>query len=108
MLARVLPVLVAMLLKTRRVVYVHTAGPYPGLRQILGLISDDGVQFLHTGEFRPFTPQSGTGDVLAAVQMCPDGRWSKGMRLRSTDRYALFQEKCVQPAVVATPEEPAA
>lgn len=96
-----------MIVKLRRVVFRHTAGPYPGLAQILGLMSDDGVGFIHTGEYRPFTPNSGTGDILAAIPMPPDGRWSKGMRLKSTDRYVLYQESLVQ-AAPDVAQEPAA
>lgn len=97
-----------MTLKPRRLVYRHTAGPHPGLVQILGFVTDEGVAYLHTGEFRPFGPQSGTGDILQPVQMAPDGRWSKGMRLAGNDRFVLYQEVCVQPAPAAAVQEPAA
>lgn len=78
----------------RRVVYRHTAGPYPGLRQIMGLADARTVVFLHSGEAR--TLEAGMPDRMAAVAMWPDGRASKGMRLKSTDRYVLYQESPVE------------
>jgi hypothetical protein len=80
----------------RRIVYIHTAGPYAGLRQILGLSAPEGVLFLHTGELRAHSGPP--PDVLAPIAMPPDGRISAGMRLKSTDRYVLYQERLRTPA----------
>jgi hypothetical protein len=60
----------------RRVILRHTAGPYPGLRQILGVV--EGV-----GELP---------DILRDIVIRPSGRPATAMRLRSTRRYVLYQE----------------
>lgn len=76
----------------RRLVVRHTAGPYPGLRQIIGLVKDAGVEYFHTGQFRPWGG-AGNGDVLNQVQLWPEGRLANLMRLRGDDRYVLYQER---------------
>ena len=77
--------------RMRRIVYRHTAGPYPGLRQILAVASNEYLDYLHTRERRSLDPGP-LPDMLAPVPMWPDGRMSKGMRLKSTDTYVLYQE----------------
>lgn len=76
----------------RRIVLRHTAGPYPGLRQIIGVMSDTAVQYLHTGEIRPFGP-AGNGDTLNRVQCWPDGREATLLRMKGNNRYCLYQEQ---------------
>lgn len=61
----------------RRLCVRHTAGPYPGLTQIIGLVKTD----------KPLP------EMLTGVAMSPDGRKAKVMRLRTTDKYALYQEQ---------------
>lgn len=67
---------------TRRIVLAHTAGPYPGLRQILGV----------------FNAHDSVPDILPAypapaISLPPDGRLGKALRLRSNDKYVLYQEQ---------------
>jgi hypothetical protein len=76
----------------RRIVVRHTAGPYPGLRQIIGAMTETGVQYFHTGESRPFGG-GGNGDTLNQVRLWPDGRVGLLMRMKSNNRYALYQEQ---------------
>lgn len=85
--------------RLRRVVYRHTAGPYPGLRQIVGLMTPEGVQFLHTNPpfGRAFGPD-GKGDRLEPIPMWPDGRLSAGLRLKTTDRWVMYQESPLEVA----------
>ena len=81
----------------RRVIYQHTRGPWKGVHQIIALELRDTPQgvgrlgYLHTREIRALEPGP-MPDRLAAIPMTPDGRQSKGMRLKSTDRYVLYQE----------------
>jgi hypothetical protein len=80
----------------RRIVYRHTAGPYPGLHQILALeLRGEGgtgaLFYLHTGEQRALEPGP-LPDRLAPIPMCPDGRMAKGMRLKTSDKWVLYQE----------------
>lgn len=91
------------LVDIRRIVAIHTSGPYPGLRQIIGVMNDVAVQYLHTGEVRPFGP-AGNGDTLNKVLMWPDGRECTLLRLKGNTRYALYQEQ----RVASSPVEGAA
>ena len=75
-----------------RIVYQHTTGPYPGLRQILAVTSDTAIHYLHTGEQRTLDPGP-LPPCLAPVTMWPDGRMAIGMRLKTNDRYVLYQER---------------
>jgi hypothetical protein len=78
----------------RRLVYLHSAGPYVGLRQIVGVV-DDSFIYYDTGaraEMRSLEPGSPLPDKLAAIEMLPDRRLAKAMRLKSTDTYALYKE----------------
>jgi hypothetical protein len=85
------------MIMTRRIVYQHTRGPWVGLRQILAVTFEGNehtsphLGYLHTGEVRAleFGPLP---DRLAPVAMPPDGRLSKGMRLKSSDKYVLYLE----------------
>jgi hypothetical protein len=81
----------------RRIVYLHTAGPWIGLRQILGGEFREGqspgsLVYFHTGETKALAAGP-LPDRLAPVQMAPDGRVSKGMRLKTTDKYVLYVER---------------
>jgi hypothetical protein len=77
----------------RRIVYRHTRGAYPGLRQILALASeeDNSLRYLHTGEVRRLEVGP-LPDRLAAVQLPFDGRIGRGMRLKTSDKYVVYQE----------------
>jgi hypothetical protein len=81
----------------RRVVLVHTAGPYPGLRQILGLTPD----FVDSAGCLPeVLPQH----PAPAVALPPDGRFGKALRVHSNDKYVVYAEKPVEmDAVVEVP-----
>lgn len=74
----------------RRIVFRHTAGPYPGLRQITAIATDTSIMYLHSGVVRAH--EGPLPDKLAAHPMWPDGRMARGMRLKSTDTYVLYQE----------------
>jgi hypothetical protein len=76
----------------RRLVVRHTSGPYPGLRQIIGVLTDTGVSYFHTEQFRPWGG-NGNGDVLNRVVLWPDGREATLMRMKGNTLYALYQEK---------------
>ncbi len=77
----------------RRIVYRHTRGDYPGLRQILALASEEAntLHYLHTGEVRKLEVGP-LPDRLAPVQMPFDGRIGRAMRLKTSDKYVLYQE----------------
>lgn len=79
-------------LNIRRIVVRHTAGPFPGLRQIIGVMTDTAVEYFHTGQVRPFGP-AGNGDTLNQVQLWPDGRVATLLRMKGNNRYALYQEQ---------------
>lgn len=66
----------------RRIVVRHTAGPYAGLRQILGVTDSE------PGELPDILP--GPGEV---APMFPDNRPARALRLKSTNRYVLYQEQ---------------
>jgi hypothetical protein len=78
---------------TRRVFVRHTAGPYPGLLQMVGLLvqGDDGAEVRRVDN-GVVLPLARGGDVLNGQQLGPDGRISNLLRLRSTDRWVLYQE----------------
>lgn len=81
----------------RRIVYQHTRGPWIGLSQILAMEIRKTPQgrgklgYLHTGKLRDLDPGP-MPDRLAPVAMQPDGRMAKGMRLKTTDKYVVYQE----------------
>ena len=81
----------------RRIVYRHTAGPYVGLRQILGVEVRKTLQgpghllLLHIGEWMALDPGP-MPDVIQPIPLFPDMRMAKGMRLRTSDKYVLYQE----------------
>ena len=70
----------------RRVVLCHTAGPYPGLRQIIGVFTADDAAMGRIPEVLPAHPQE-------AARLWPDGRLAKALRLHSTDRYVMYTEQ---------------
>lgn len=72
----------------RRVVLLHTAGPYPGLRQIIGLF--EGADTAPSPEV---LPAPGTG---MALTMWPDGRHARALRLKATPKFVLYQERPVE------------
>ena len=77
----------------RRIVYRHTRGDYVGLRQILAIADEDTnrLTYLHTGEARAL--EAGPlPDRLAPVAMPFDGRIGRAMRLKTSDKYVLYQE----------------
>ena len=76
----------------RRVYVRHTSGPYPGLRQLIGLMYDTGVYFYHTDESRPFG-QQGNGDTLNRVLLWPDARMATLLRMKGNNSYVLYQEQ---------------
>lgn len=77
----------------RRIIYQHTRGPWKGMHQFLAVENTDmqAVCYLHTGEIRGVEPGP-LPDKLAAVAMFPDGRMARAMRLKTTDKYVLYQE----------------
>jgi hypothetical protein len=70
----------------RRIVLQHTAGPYPGLRQIIGTFTADNAELGQIPDIIPAHPQP-------AAPMWPDGRLAKALRLKSTERYVLYVEQ---------------
>jgi hypothetical protein len=77
----------------RRIVYRHTRGDYAGLRQILALADEDTnlLTYLHTGEAR-MLERGPLPDKLAPVALPFDGRIGRGMRLKTSDKYVMYQE----------------
>lgn len=71
----------------RRIVLRHTAGPYAGLRQIIGCFGGD----VEIPEVIPAHPQG-------PAPLWPDGRLAKALRLKSTDRYVLYTEQIADEA----------
>lgn len=80
----------------RRIVLQHNAGPYAGLRQIMGT-------FPETASERDQVPE-----LVPAMPWWPDGRVSKALRLQSTDRWVLYSEQVtvVPPAASQEPDKP--
>lgn len=76
----------------RRIIFEHTEGVFKGLRQIVGVQREKDIVYTHTEPYMVRTHEGPLPDVLASIPMTPDGRWSRGMRLKTTDRYALYQE----------------
>lgn len=66
----------------RRIVLRHTAGPYAGLRQIVGYFEED----VELPEVIPAHPQG-------PAPLWPDGRLAKAMRLKSNNRYVEYVEQ---------------
>lgn len=75
----------------------HTAGPYPGLRQICGSFSLEDTEGGRIPDILPAYPSP-------PMALWPDGRLAKALRLKSTDRYVLYQEQAPE----ARQEAPAA
>ena len=70
----------------RRIVLTHMAGPYPGLRQIIGTFSADDAEMDAIPDVLPAYP-------APPCPLWPDGRLAKALRLKSTDKYVLYQEQ---------------
>lgn len=70
----------------RRVVLRHTAGPYPGLCQIVGVFSADDAEQGRIPDILPAHPSP-------PMALWPDGRLTKALRLKSTPTYVLYQEQ---------------
>ncbi len=79
----------------RRLVYRHTAGPHAGLDQIVGFVDQKHFVYLLQREARPH--KGPVPDKLSAIPMWPDGRMAKAMRLKTTDRYVMYQEVPCEP-----------
>lgn len=75
----------------RRLVYRHTRGPWAGIDQIVGYVTPKDFTYLTVRERRAH--KGPVPDVLTAVEMSPDGRESRGLRLKTTDRYVHYQEE---------------
>ena len=79
----------------RRIVYQHTAGAYPGLRQILAVETEhEGTPvlvYLHSNEGRRLDPGP-LPDRLAPIKMPFDGRKAAAMRLKTSDKWVLYVE----------------
>jgi hypothetical protein len=75
----------------RRIVLRHTAGPYAGLRQIIGVFSADDAEMGRIPEVIPAYPQG-------PAPLWPDGRLAKALRIKATDRYVLYQEQVADEA----------
>lgn len=71
----------------RRIVLRHTAGPYPGLRQIVGVIDK-------VGELPDILPAPSE----PPANLWPDDREARALRMKSTDRYVLYQEQVTDKA----------
>jgi len=74
----------------RRLVYQHTRGPWKGIRQIVGLVTDKAFLYVTCAEARPH--RGPVPEKLKAVPMSPDGRMGKGAALKTTDKYVLYLE----------------
>lgn len=70
----------------RRIVLRHTAGPYPGLRQIIGLFTAEDADLGRIPEVIPAHPQG-------PAPLWPDGRLAKALKLKTTDRYVVYTEQ---------------
>lgn len=71
---------------TRRIVLRHTAGPYAGLRQIIGVFTAEDAELGRIPEVIPAHP-------AGPAPLWPDGRLAKALRLKATDRYVLYTEQ---------------
>jgi hypothetical protein len=80
----------------RRIVFRHTHGPYPGLRQIIGLFTKSDAELGRIPDVIPAHP-------APPQPVWPDGRLAKALRLRSTETYVEYVEQVVDAVV-----EPAA
>jgi hypothetical protein len=68
----------------RRLVLQHSTGPYPGLRQIIGVIPN------HDEAPSPeVLPPPGKGMTFEAW---PDGRLIRARRLNSSEKFVLYLE----------------
>lgn len=74
----------------RRLIYRHTRGSWAGIDQIVGIATPRGFFFLTTREVKGH--EGPAPDKMSVTQMMPDGREAKGLRLKSTDRYVMYQE----------------
>lgn len=74
----------------RRLVYRHTRGPWTGIDQIVGYVTPTDFIYLTARERR--SHKGPVPDVLAEVEMSPNGRESRAMRLKTSDRYVHYQE----------------
>ena len=63
----------------KRVVLLHTLGPYPGLRQILGTTTD-----FAEGPLPP---------MIADCTFWPDKRQGEAWLVKTKRRYVMYQEK---------------
>lgn len=70
----------------RRIVIQHTAGPYPGLRQIVGVFTAQDSEQGRIPDVLPAYP-------AAPQPLWPDGRLARALRLKSTETYVLYTEQ---------------
>lgn len=84
----------------RRIIFRHTHGPYPGLRQIVGLFTSSDAELGRIPDVLPAHP-------APPAPLWPDGRLAKALRLRSTETYVLYTEQAVEAAPEAAREDAA-
>jgi hypothetical protein len=70
----------------RRIFLRHTTGPYPGLVQMIGVFTAENAEMGQIPDVLPPHPQP-------PAALWPDGRLGKALRLKSTDRYVMYQEQ---------------
>lgn len=80
----------------RRIVVRYTAGPFAGLRKIIGVFTAEDAE------------QGRIPDVLPAfpsppAALWPDGRLGRLLRLRSTDRAVFYVEQAVDAVAAGLP-----
>lgn len=78
----------------RRLIYRHTRGAWAGIDQIVGVVTANHFIYLTVREAR--SHQGPVPDVLSEVPMMPDGRESRALRMKTTNRYVLYQEELVE------------
>jgi hypothetical protein len=81
----------------RRIFLRHTTGPYPGLVQMIGVFTAENAEMGQIPDVLPPHPQP-------PAALWPDGRLGKALRLKSTDRYVMYQEQAGE--AVADASEP--
>lgn len=83
----------------RRIVVRHTAGPYPGLRQIIGTFTAEDAEQGRIPDVLPSYPNP-------PGRLAPDNRLCRLLRLQSTDRAVWYVEQGVEAVAgpVATPD----
>ncbi len=65
-----------------------------GPRQVFTPATEDGVTYLHTGEFRHHWGP--LPDVLAPIELAPSGRLTRGHEAPVDDNHTLYVERPVE------------